>query len=164
MPKRKSLADLNCSLAHALDVVGDGWTLLVLRDLFLGARRFVELAQSLDIARNILTERLTLLVRESLVRRTGTQNRPLYELSEKGFALVPGLVALMQWGDRYYAPSGRPMRIVDQEGHEVAQVVITNSRGIRLRPDTVFALPGPGAEPATRFYMEAVGRKPKRRA
>jgi len=163
MPKKKSLRTLNCSLAQALDVVGDGWTLLALRDLFLGASRFEHLVQSLGIARNVLTDRLTVLVREGLVLREGTQARPLYRLSEKGFAAVPALVGLMQWGDRYYAPGGAPIRIVDGEGRDVTAICTTEADGRRMAPEHIFAEAGPGAKPPTRAYVAAMGASRRRR-
>jgi DNA-binding HxlR family transcriptional regulator len=157
MPKKKSLAELNCSLAHALDIVGDGWTLLILRDLFLGATRFADLAQSLGIARNILTDRLARLIREGLIERRGADARPHYFLTEKGWELVPPLVGILQWGDRYYAPDGSPIEIVDAGGDLVAPLAVENRDGRRLIPRELFAVPGPGAEPRTRRYIEAVG-------
>lgn len=162
MPKKKSLAELNCSLAHALDIVGDGWTLLILRDLFLGATRFADLALSLGIARNILTERLARLTREGLVERRGTDARPHYFLTEKGWELIPPLVGILQWGDRYYAPGGAPIEIVDASSHPVAPLAIESQDGRHLKPRDLFAVPGPGAEPQTRRYVEAVGAARRR--
>jgi DNA-binding HxlR family transcriptional regulator len=157
MPRRKSLAGLNCSLAHALDIVGDGWTLLILRDLFLGATRFADLARSLGIARNILADRLARLVREGVVERGGTDARPRYALTPKGWELIPPLIGLMQWGDRHYAPDGPPIRIVDRYGSDVPGLAIRSATGSLLPPQQLFAEPGPGAEPPTRWYVETVG-------
>ncbi len=157
MPRRKSLAALNCSLAHALDIVGDGWTLLILRDLFLGATRFADLARSLGIARNILTDRLAVLVREGLVERGGTDARPQYRLTAKGWELIPPLAGLMQWGDRHYAPAGPPIRLVDDTGAELPPLALRSPDGRTLDPHEVFAEPGPGAEPPTRWYVETMG-------
>src|SRR5215218_10310435 len=98
--------DQVCSIARALEVVGERWTLLILRDLALGSTRFDQLQESLGIATNVLSSRLERLGAEELVERRRYQERPErheYLLTEKGRALTPALIALMKWGDRYYA-------------------------------------------------------------
>src|SRR3954462_7637079 len=98
-----------CSVARALEVVGERWTLLVLRDAFLGVRRFDDFQRSLGVARNILQARLERLVDEGLLERQPYQERPPryeYRLTEKGIELWPAIVALMKWGDRYLFPDG----------------------------------------------------------
>jgi DNA-binding HxlR family transcriptional regulator len=156
MPKQTSLAQLNCSLAQTLEAVGDGWSLLILRDLFLGSQRFSELAASLPIARNILTARLQQLQAAGLIERTGTAARPLYHLSDAGFDLIPSLVALMQWGDRWLNQGHQPMRIVDAKGSDVRQIKIRDHSGRPTDPKTLRVLPGPGADPRTRAFIELV--------
>lgn len=98
----------NCSLARALEVVGERWTMLVLRDLFFGVRRFTDLQAHLDIPRAVLTDRLTRLVDEGVLTRTEyRRGRHEYALTPHGSALWPALFALSQWGDRHNAPDGR---------------------------------------------------------
>jgi len=101
----------NCSIAKALELLGERWTLLVIREAFLGTRRFEGFAEQLDIARNVLTARLTLLVEQGVLERVRYQQRPErfeYRLTEKGLDLWPTIVSLLQFGDRYYAPDGPP--------------------------------------------------------
>lgn len=100
------LAGENCSLARTLAVVGDRWTLLVLRDCFLGVRRFEEFERSLKIARRVLSERLALLVAENILTRVPYQEAPTryeYRLTEKGLELYPAVLSLVHWGDKHYA-------------------------------------------------------------
>jgi len=143
-------ADRNCSLARALEVVGERWTLLVIRDAFFGVRRFGDFATQLGLPRAVLTNRLKLLVREGVLARDddGAGNVE-YRLTTKGVELWPIVRALMNWGDAYYSPSGarRSLRHdadggpLDHEGRcrECGGVVpVTHTR----------IEPGPGFEPA----------------
>ena len=107
--ERTSFAPMQCSLAQTLEIVGDWWTPLILRDLFLGVDRFDELVENLAISRNLLTRRLALLVKRGLVLREPYLRRPVrnqYRLTEAGRALVPILAALTAWGDRWAPPPG----------------------------------------------------------
>jgi DNA-binding HxlR family transcriptional regulator len=98
-----------CSIARALEVVGERWTLLVLREATLGATRFDDFRRSLGIATNVLAARLAHLTDEGLLRRVVDGARPEYRLTEKGRAIGPVLFHLLKWGDRYYpAPGGPP--------------------------------------------------------
>src|SRR5438876_11226190 len=94
----------NCSIARALEVVGERWTLLIVRDAFLGLRRFEQFQESLGIARNVLTDRLNRLVDEGVLDRVRYSERPEryeYRLTQKGRDLSLALTALRQWGDTY---------------------------------------------------------------
>jgi DNA-binding HxlR family transcriptional regulator len=153
MPVRKSLATLNCSLAKALDVMGDGWSMLILRDLFIGARRFQDIATSTGMPRNILTGRLKALTEAGVVGKQGTEARPLYTLTDKGFDIVPALVALMQWGDRWYAEGGAPMVIKDHKGRDIPALALTNEKGKPLDLKRLSVEPGPGAEATTKAWL-----------
>jgi DNA-binding HxlR family transcriptional regulator len=105
----------NCSIARALELVGERWTILVLREVFLGRRRFEQMQQNLGIARNILTARLERLVEEGILERAPYQERPVrheYRLTDKGLDLWPVVVELMHWGDRYAAPSQGPPIVI----------------------------------------------------
>ncbi len=105
-----------CSVARSLELVGERWTLLVIRDVFRGKRRFAEIQESLGGARNVLSSRLAALVEEGILERRVYQERPErheYFLTEKGLDLWPVLVALAGWGDRHCAgPEGPPIVIV----------------------------------------------------
>src|SRR4051812_30506909 len=100
-------ADRNCSLARALEVVGERWTLLIVRDAFFGVRRFGDFVCQLKIPRAVLTNRLKSLVREGvLVRDDDAAGGVEYRLTAKGVELWPVVRALMNWGDAFYSPSG----------------------------------------------------------
>ncbi|HZU76493.1 MAG TPA: helix-turn-helix domain-containing protein [Dehalococcoidia bacterium] len=124
-----ALSSLHCSIARTLDVVGERWTLLVLRDAFNGVRRFEDFAARLPIARNVLADRLQTLVAHGILERRRYQERPAryeYRLTPKGFDLYPVLIGLLQWGDRYLAGEAGPpidLRHRDCGGSVVAQVV-----------------------------------------
>ena len=106
-----SLAKENCSLARTLAVIGDRWTLLILRDAFLRVRRFEDFESSLKIARRVLSERLALLVEHGILTKVAYQERPAryeYRLTEKGLELYPAIVSLVHWGDKHYATKDGP--------------------------------------------------------
>jgi DNA-binding HxlR family transcriptional regulator len=139
-----------CSVARALEVLGDRWTLLVLRDAFRRVRRFEDFQRSLGVARNVLTDRLTRLVDEGIMRRVPYQERPVrfeYRLTEKGRELWPVMMTLMQWGDRHYdEPAGPPMVVRHRDcGGEVTGHLSCSKCGAELGPYDVEAAPGPGA-------------------
>jgi DNA-binding HxlR family transcriptional regulator len=101
----------HCSIARSLELIGERWTLLILRDVFTGRRRFDEIQRSLGVARNVLTARLARLVAEGILYRRRYQERPEryeYRLTEKGLDLWPVLVSLLAWGDRHLAEEGGP--------------------------------------------------------
>ena len=108
--KRTSFSGMSCSIAQTLEVVGEWWTLLILRDSFLGVTRFDEWQRRLGIARNVLSARLDALVEAGVLERRRYQEHPPrdeYVLTRKGTDLAPVLDAMRVWGDRYAAPDGR---------------------------------------------------------
>jgi DNA-binding HxlR family transcriptional regulator len=111
--------EMSCSIARTLEVVGERWTLLVIRDILLGRRRFGEIQDSLGIARNVLSDRLTRLEEEGIVERRIYQERPPrheYLLTDKGLDLWPVLVSMLDWGNRHNAaPEGPPMAITHKD-------------------------------------------------
>jgi DNA-binding HxlR family transcriptional regulator len=121
-----------CSVARTLDIVGERWTLLILRDAFNGVRRFDDFQQSLGVARNILTDRLLTLVAHGVLERRRYQEHPPryeYRLTPKGLDLYPVLLSLLQWGDRYLAgEDGPPVEVVHAGcgGHAAAAVLCTS--------------------------------------
>ncbi len=105
------LSDENCSLARALGVVGDRWTLLILRDAFLRVRRFDDFQQRLGIARRVLAERLSGLVADGILEKVAYQERPVrheYRLTRKGLDLYPVVLSLVRWGDVHCADDSGP--------------------------------------------------------
>lgn len=108
-----------CSIASTLEVIGERWTLLIVRDVFLGVRRFEDLQRHLGVARNILQVRLERLVEEGVLVKRPYQDRPLrceYRLTEKGADLWPVLVAMLQWGDRYALDGAERPMILQHRG------------------------------------------------
>jgi DNA-binding HxlR family transcriptional regulator len=145
----------NCSIARALELVGERWTILVLRDVFLGRRRFDELQRDLGVARNVLAARLERLVAEGVLAKTPYQERPRrheYRLTEKGLDLWPVIVELLRWGDRHAAPpAGPPILLRHRDcGGLLGEHRICERCGEPLGPRDVRAELGPGAaaEPA----------------
>jgi DNA-binding HxlR family transcriptional regulator len=141
-----------CSVAGALAVVGERWSLLIVRDVLLGLRRFDEIQADLGIARNVLQARLTRLSDHGVLERRLYQERPPrceYRLTEKGLALWPTMVALMNWGNRYASsPDGPPVLLEHRGcGGSVDEHRICEACGARLAVRDVRALPGPGASP-----------------
>ena len=139
----------SCSIARALEIVGERWTLLIIRDVFLGIRRFDELQESLGVARNVLTDRLNRLVGEGVLERVPYSERPErfeYRLTKKGRELGVALLALMQWGDRYL--SDKPPRIARRRSdRSPVSVRLVAKDGSAIAPDDLELLPGPGAQP-----------------
>ena len=111
--KWEEIGEVRCSVARTLSVVGDRWTLLVLRDAFLGVRRFEDFQKSLGVTRHLLADRLKKLVEHGILARRPYQERPErheYSLTEKGIDLYPILIALVGWGDRWMdAGDGPPL-------------------------------------------------------
>jgi DNA-binding HxlR family transcriptional regulator len=140
----------DCSIARTLEVIGDRWTLLILRDSFRGVRRFDEFHRDLGIARNLLTDRLTKLVGHGVLERRLYQRRPdryEYRLTPRGRDLSPALVALMRWGDQYLCDdSGPPLVLVHQRcGEPLDQRFICWTCDETLTPTAIRSTPGPGA-------------------
>lgn len=146
--ERKSFADMHCSVAQCLEVVGDWWTLLIVRDAFFGIRRFDQFQQRLGISRNILSQRLNWLVDNAVLEKVQYDERPPrydYRLTSKGRDLWPVLTTMRQWGDKHAAPQGPPLRIRHDACGKVTDAVLTCSHcGERVNARNVRALTGPG--------------------
>ena len=138
----------DCSIAATLDVIGDRWTVLILRDVFRGVRRFTGLQADLGIARNLLSDRLSKLVDHGVLERVPYQSRPIrheYRLTAKGADLSTALIALMGWGDRWYASSGAPTVLVhDDCGTPIEQAVRCPVCNESVNPGRIKGRPGPG--------------------
>jgi DNA-binding HxlR family transcriptional regulator len=135
--KWNDLSSENCSLARALAVVGDRWTLLVLREAFLKVRRFEDFQSRLGIARRVLTERLTTLVENGVLEKVAYQQRPLrheYRLTEKGLALYPVILSLVHWGDAHLGDDSGPPVIHRHKacGHDFRSVLTCSECGEAL--------------------------------
>ena len=143
--RRTSFAGMHCSVARTLEVIGEWWTMLVVREAFNGVRRFDEFQSRLGIARNVLAARLQGLVDEGILERRLYQERPErfeYRLTEKGHDLYPVLLSLIRWGDRWKAgPEGPPMILTHEPcGHDLGSEVtcghcgtVVSAREVRAR-------------------------------
>lgn len=141
-----------CSVARTLEVVGERWTMLIVRNVFLGLRRFDEIQANLGIARNVLTTRLEKLVEVGVLERRQYQERPVrheYRLTEKGIDLWPVMTALMQWGDRHAPSPGGPPVVVRHRGcgGMLTAAFTCDACGASLGPRDVESVPGPGVPP-----------------
>src|ERR1700677_917112 len=141
-----------CSIAGALEVVGARWSLLIVRNIFLGLRRFDEIQENLGIARNVLQPRLARLQSAGVLEKRLYQERPPryeYRLTEKGLDLWPTIVSLMSWGDRYAAPPAGPPVLLEHRGcgGAVDEHRVCEACAARLSARDVRALAGPGATP-----------------
>lgn len=158
--KAKSFSGMRCSMAGALEAVGDRWALLLIRDLSLGLRRYDELRTSTGIPPATLAARLTHLVEGGLVERVRYQERPPrdeYRLTDKGHDLWKVTVALREWGDRWDASGfGVPMEMVDREtGRPLRLTLVDAETGENVPIERAALRPGPGADDAVRRLLDA---------
>jgi DNA-binding HxlR family transcriptional regulator len=149
--KSQTFDALNCSVARALEQVGDWWTLLIIREAFFGVRRFNEFEAHLAISRNILSERLNKLVDFGILERekvVGRGNPQDYKLTRKGLDLFAVIVALQQWGDKWINhEQGAPVILRERSsGSEIGPVQVVSRKGRPLRASQVAVEPGPGAD------------------
>jgi DNA-binding HxlR family transcriptional regulator len=144
------LSDEACSVSRTVGVIGDRWTLLILRDCFLRVRRFEDFQSRLGIARALLADRLEKLVKSFILAKVPYQDRPLryeYRLTPKGLALHPIIMAIAHWGDEYMVDKkGRPL-LHDHTlcGHTFDPKMVCSECGEELQPRDVQLRPGPGA-------------------
>jgi DNA-binding HxlR family transcriptional regulator len=147
--QRTSFQEMNCSVAQCLEVVGEWWSMLIVRDAFLGVTRFDDFQERLGISRNILNSRLGHLVDQGVLERVAYSTHPPrydYRLTTKGKDLWPVLTAMRQWGDRWAAPSGPPLELVHKACGSLAEVVTTCSAcGEKVSARDMVAVAGPGA-------------------
>ncbi|MFS0886331.1 winged helix-turn-helix transcriptional regulator [Aeromicrobium sp. 179-A 4D2 NHS] len=135
--RRSSFADMNCSIAQSLEVIGEWWTPLILRDAMMGVTRFEQFQSRLGIARNVLSARLQTLVDHGILEEVQYSDRPPrseYVLTQQGRELWPVLTMLRQWGDRWLATDGPPVEAVHAScGHETHAELVCSHCGERLR-------------------------------
>jgi DNA-binding HxlR family transcriptional regulator len=152
--ERTSYQASNCSIGRTLQVVGEKWTLLILRESFYGATRFEQFHNVLNCPRNLLSERLAKLVDEGILERSeyrdpGRRARNEYRMTDKGRELVPILLALREWGDRHKAdPEGPPVLARHTACGKELRVTLTCESGHAVAgPDDIELVDGPGALP-----------------
>lgn len=162
---RTRFSDENCGVARALEVLGDWWTLLVVREAFLGTRRFADFERELGIAKNVLAQRLAHLVEHGVLARVDAGvhgTRYEYELTPMGKDLVTVVTALRQWGDRWIFGAGRePLLVFDRRtGRPIPRQVLRGEDGEPLRGRDLELRPGPGASEKTRArFARAAGEE-----
>ena len=147
---QRDYPDQVCSIARSLEVIGERWTLLILRDAVLGIERFEDFQDKLGIATNVLTNRLKLLCDEGVLERVPDRQRPgrpKYVLTDKGRELAPALIVLIKWGDRHYPTPGGPPRLILHVGcgGNVGADFHCERCGQRLGRGEIELPPGPGA-------------------
>jgi DNA-binding HxlR family transcriptional regulator len=147
--ERTSFASMQCCLARGLEMIGDWWSPLIVRDLFLDIRRFDELVEDLGISRNLLARRLKFLVKNGIIERRAYQRAPLryeYCLSAAGRDLVPVILALTTWGERWAQPKeGRPILFIHEAcGQLFEPQVACSICGAPIKAEDVIAVGGPG--------------------
>lgn len=138
----EELGEEDCSVARSLSVFGDRWTLLILRDCFMGIKRFDDFMRDLELSRTILTDRLNKLVEHDVLKKEPYQIKPTrydYKLTEKGLALHPVIMAIVQWGDAFYAENGEPpiIRTHKKCGHDFTAVTVCSECGEPVRAHDV---------------------------
>ena len=167
--RRTRFADWDCSVARATDILGDWWTPLVVRSALLGVRRFDDFVEMLGIPRNVLTERLSRLVDEGILRKVAYQEAPVryeYRLTEKGLGLYPVIVTLLEWGNEFFEwPDGEPpVHLVDRDTGERIEPVLVDAphrRAPRPAPHEGRLRPRPQGRPRRRPQpLRGVGYSP----
>jgi DNA-binding HxlR family transcriptional regulator len=157
MPLRTDFARMNCSLARALEELGDPWTLLILRECMLGTERFEDFGAALGVSRKTLSDRLAAMQAHGLLARTALSaggKHGAYRITEKAAAALPALVALMQWGDIWLSGAGNePMQLVTPGGARIEPVGLRSASGRRIDAATLRVQPGPGADRRTRAHI-----------
>jgi DNA-binding HxlR family transcriptional regulator len=133
----------NCSIARSLEIVGERWTLLIVRELIRGPRRFLEIERATGIAKNVLAKRLERMAAEGLLNSTSvSESRDWvdYRLTKKGSALFPVLHALIAWGDTYASPNGPPLTLIHRCGGPVGHKTVCECCGESVRIGSVRAV------------------------
>jgi DNA-binding HxlR family transcriptional regulator len=152
---RTRLDTMNCGIAQALEVLGDWWTLLIVRDAFFGVRRFKDFRADLGLAKNVLADRLAHLVEHGILEKIDVGKvgaRYEYRLTEKGEALLPVLTALREWSDDWiYGAGGEPIIVRDRKsGRRTAKLRVRDAEGRPLSRRDLLTEAGPGASAETR--------------
>jgi len=159
---RQNPSRSQCPVARSLEQVGEWWSILILRDAFLGLRRFDEFEASLGIAPNMLTRRLKKLVDAGLLERRqyGSHSRRFeYLLTERGRSFRPVLLALLDWGNRHLAPEGKAVQLIDtQTGKEAEALLVDRVTGLPLVDPRFRVVAGPAANARVRARYSPAGR------
>lgn len=141
-----------CSVARTLSIIGDRWTLLIIRNAFLGITRFDDFQKQLDVTRHLLADRLDLLVEHQVLRKVPYQTKPErfeYKLTEKGVELFPIIMTLVAWGDKWESDgAGPPIKYYDKtSGKEIQPALVDKQTGQPINPRHTRPAVGPGIKP-----------------
>ncbi|MGH0030730.1 MAG: winged helix-turn-helix transcriptional regulator [Myxococcota bacterium] len=163
---RKRFDDMNCGIAQALEVLGDWWTLLIVRDAFFGMRRFRDFESDLGIAKNVLSQRLNHLVDHGILERVEVGehgSRHEYRLTPRGEALLPVLTSLREWSDEWvYGRGNEPVIVKDRRSRRrVPRLAVRDAEGRVLSRRDLRTEAGPGATPRTRALFDRSRERPR---
>ena len=156
---------MTCSIARTLSVIGDRWTMLIIRDVFLGIRRFEGIQRDLRLTSHRLSDRLRKLVRDGILKRVAYEEHPRrfeYRLTEKGIDLYPLIVVMIRWGDRWMAGrEGAPVELVHRPcGHSIKPELVCPSCKSKIEPREMSARPGPALRDRAAVGHQRRPRKP----
>lgn len=156
--EKVSFADMPCSMAKTLDIVGEWWSLLIIRDIFIGIRRFNALRNHLGIARNMLQRRLLRLEQGGITYKLTLDNgHSEYRLTDAGVALYPILLAFVKWGDEWVTDKQPPNLFIHNDcGHTISAEVVCNHCGEPLTADNVTQQPGPSMSESDARRLQAI--------
>ena len=147
--QRLAFADVECPIARSLDQIGDAWSLLIIRNAFMGARHFHEFEQRLGIPTSTLTRRLAQLCKHGIVIRRRYRSRPVrdaYVLTQKGLDLLPVVLSIAAWGNRWLSPRGIDIMTVDAiSGRRLVPTLVDRSTRRPIKPGNVALAAGPKA-------------------
>jgi DNA-binding HxlR family transcriptional regulator len=156
--ERKSFGEMDCSIAQCLEVVGEWWSLLILRDAFMGVSKFDVFQRRLGISRNILQQRLERLVEERVLTKSSYSEHPPrfdYRLTDKGRDLWPVINAMRQWGDHYAAPNGPPVVMMHTTcGEQTSAVLVCDHCGEPMDLHTVRVKAGKHHDPSVIYQRK----------
>ncbi|MCP3686830.1 MAG: helix-turn-helix transcriptional regulator [Gammaproteobacteria bacterium] len=152
-------------ISHVLDIIGESWSLLIIREAFFGVRRFEQFQSELGIARNILTLRLRKLCLNEIFERVPIKEgarRHEYLLTHKGKELMPVLIALTQWGDKWvFGENAAPVIFLDRDNREpIAKMDVLSAQGQSLRPRDILVRAGPGATDESQQRIASMNKRP----
>jgi len=164
--QRSSFSEIPCSVARTLDIIGEWWTLLILRDVFYGVHRFEGLRTHLGISRKVLTSRLARLTDERILKKALYQSKPPryeYRLTKKGLELLPILLTIMNWGDKWMSePNMAPVIFIHKDcGEQTTPKLVCSHCGGDLNAHNVYPTAGLGAPPDEVERLRAVSLNPK---
>lgn len=161
--KNEPLCNAPCPIARSLGRIGNSWSMMILRDAFSGFTRFDEFQKSANVAPNILSRRLKELVDDGLLEKicySSTPPRYEYHLTARGRDFRPVLLALAEWGNRYFAPEGAQIQLVDNETQRpVEAILVDKATGEAITPEKYSMIPGPAASPVIHYRHEYLQRK-----